>query len=72
MSGLPFPQVEITMTAAASNEKDISARAYQLWQAAGEPEGEANRFWYQAEKELLAKRAQQGEVPPGLTDNLPV
>jgi hypothetical protein len=29
-------------------------------------------FWYEAEKELLAERAKQGEVPPGMTDNLPV
>jgi hypothetical protein len=29
-------------------------------------------FWYEAERMLLAERAAQGEVPPGLNDNLPV
>ena len=53
-------------------DEDIRARAYQLWQAAGAPDGESDRFWYQAEKEVLAERADQGEVPPGLTNNLPV
>jgi hypothetical protein len=29
-------------------------------------------FWYEAEKEPLAERQKQGEVPPGITDNLPI
>ena len=29
-------------------------------------------FWYEAEKQLLAERSTQGEVPPSLIDNLPV
>jgi DUF2934 family protein len=53
-------------------EQDIRHRAYRLWQAAGEPEGRADRFWYQAEKEILAEREKQGELPPGMTDNLPI
>jgi hypothetical protein len=53
-------------------EQEIRNRAYRLWQAAGEPEGQMNRFWYQAERELLAEKQKQGDVPPGLTDNLPV
>lgn len=57
----------------ASRIQEMRARAYQLWQAAGEPDGEAERFWHEAEKkELPAERAKQGDVPPGLTDNLPV
>jgi Protein of unknown function (DUF2934) len=60
------------MTDIASHIQEIRAHAYQLWQAAGEPDGEAERFWHEAEKELLAERAKQGDVPPGLTDNLPV
>jgi DUF2934 family protein len=60
------------MTGSALKFEDIRARAYQLWQAAGQPEGEMDRFWYEAEKQLLAERTDQGDVPPGMTDNLPV
>jgi hypothetical protein len=31
-----------------------------------------DKLWYEAEKELVAERSEQGEVPPGMTDNLPV
>ena len=30
----------------------IRLRAYQLWQLAGRPEGGADEFWYEAEREL--------------------
>lgn len=53
-------------------ETEIRTRAYHLWKEAGEPDGRTDAFWYQAEKEILAERADQGEVPPGMTDNLPV
>ncbi|TAI63656.1 DUF2934 domain-containing protein [Bradyrhizobium sp. Leo170] len=53
-------------------EQEIRNRAYRLWQAAGEPECQADRCWYQAEKELLAERQKQGDLPPGMTDNLPI
>jgi DUF2934 family protein len=53
-------------------DQDIRRRAYQLWQAAGEPEGQADQFWYQAEREILAERQKRGELPPGMTDNLPI
>ena len=53
-------------------EEEIRIRAYLLWRAAGEPYGRMDRFWYQAETELLQERAGSGEVPPGMTDNLPV
>ena len=35
-----------------SRDSSISARAYQLWDAAGRPEGDADRFWFEAEHEL--------------------
>ncbi|MFL5239356.1 MAG: DUF2934 domain-containing protein [Rhizomicrobium sp.] len=54
------------------SEEDIRRRAYELWRAAGEPSGRMDTFWYEAEKQLLAERSAQGEVPPGMTDNLPV
>lgn len=54
------------------SENDIRNRAYLLWKEAGEPAGRMDTYWYQAEKQLLAERNGQGEVPPGMTDNLPV
>ena len=53
------------------SEAEIRSRAFQLWKAAGERQGDMDAFWYQAESELLAELADEGEVPPGLTDNLP-
>jgi hypothetical protein len=54
------------------SEEKIRTRAYFLWKQAGEPEGEMATFWYKAESELLGERALQGELPPGMTDNIPV
>ena len=54
------------------SEEDIRNRAYHLWKQAGEPAGAMDSFWYKAEAELLAERAEQGGVHPGMTDNLPV
>jgi len=53
-------------------QEEIRSRAYQLWQAAGEPAGQSDKFWYQAENDLIAEGSKQGEVPPDMTDNLPV
>jgi hypothetical protein len=33
-------------------EEQIRQRAHLLWQAAGQPEGQQDRFWYEAEREL--------------------
>lgn len=33
----------------------VRTRAYQLWEAAGRPEDEGMRFWYEAEKELSGR-----------------
>jgi hypothetical protein len=57
---------------AGLSEQEIRNRAYELWRAAGEPIGTMDTFWYDAEKELLTERSEQGDVPPGMTDNLPV
>lgn len=54
------------------SEEDIRSRAYHLWKQAAEPAGEMDAFWYKAEAELLAERAEQGEVSQGMTDNPPV
>jgi hypothetical protein len=57
---------------AGLTEEDVRKRAYEIWKDAGEPSGKMDIFWYEAEKQLLAERSKQGEVPPGMTDNLPV
>jgi hypothetical protein len=53
-------------------EEEIRIRAYLLWKAAGEPHCKMDRFWYQAENELLKERTDAGDLPPGVTDNLPI
>jgi hypothetical protein len=35
-----------------ADEERIRARAYELWQAAGSPDGDGTRFWYTAEHEI--------------------
>jgi Protein of unknown function (DUF2934) len=37
-------------------EEQIRTLAFELWRNAGEREGEVEKFWYQAEKELLRRR----------------
>ena len=34
------------------SEDDTRVRAYQLWEAAGRPEGDGVEFWLRAEREL--------------------
>jgi hypothetical protein len=33
-------------------EKEIKARAYEIWERDGRPEGREDEFWQQAEQEL--------------------
>jgi hypothetical protein len=42
----------------------ISARAYQLWEAAGRPEHRNQEFWLLAEHELKAKPKVSGPIAP--------
>ena len=44
-------------------EEDIRTRAYILWDEAGQPAGQMDTFWYKAEKELIAERKEQGDMP---------
>ena len=53
-------------------EEEIRTKAYRLWKDAGEPACKMDKFWYEAESELLKERTELGDPPPGLTDNLPV
>jgi hypothetical protein len=36
------------------SEEQIRARAYELWEEAGKPEGRDDEFWQQAEQALRA------------------
>ncbi len=49
-------------------EEEIRTRAYELWKAAGEPQGKMDVLWYQAERELLARNAGNGEMSSGMTE----
>jgi hypothetical protein len=55
---------ELPMT--GPTEQEIRTRAYELWKDAGEPQGGMDQLWYQAEKELLARKGADGEPPPKL------
>jgi hypothetical protein len=36
------------------SKQEIDARAYQLWEKAGRPEGREDEFWHLAQQELRA------------------
>lgn len=46
-------------------EEGIRLRAYEKWEAAGKPQGDGIRFWFEAEEELkaLLSPALQGMSP---------
>jgi len=52
----------------ALTEDDIRTQAHILWEKAGQPAGQMDTFWYEAEKELIAERKEQGDVPSYLPD----
>lgn len=33
----------------------IAARAHAMWEAAGQPHGEADHYWFEAEREIAAE-----------------
>ena len=35
-------------------ESEVRQRAYELWEKAGQPEGDGQQFWLEAEKELTS------------------
>jgi hypothetical protein len=45
-------------------EEEIRIRAYELWESAGQPDGESSMdvFWYQAEKQLLDENASENQT----------
>ncbi|MGM4961521.1 DUF2934 domain-containing protein (plasmid) [Bradyrhizobium barranii] len=54
---------------AGLSEEDIRKRAYLLWERAGPPAGRMDTYSYEAEKELLAEREKQADLP-SYTPNL--
>ena len=46
----------------ASLEYQIRERAYHLWLAGGCPEGQADRHWFDAEREVLAMHQALGAI----------
>jgi Protein of unknown function (DUF2934) len=47
-----------------SEVPNIALRAYQLWNAAGRPDGRSDEFWFQAEEEFfkILEAAQQQDA----------
>ena len=49
------------------SEAAIRARAYQLWELAGKPDGKEHQFWIEAERELREKQIRHElKVPANL------
>jgi hypothetical protein len=44
-------------------EARIRERAYEIWNAAGRPDGQAERHWLTAEREVLAMAMAEPPVP---------
>jgi len=40
------------------SQEQIAARAYQLWEAQGKPEGSNQKSWFAAERQLRAETPQ--------------
>ncbi len=52
----------------SETHKRIETRAYQLWEAAGRPEGESEKYWLEAEAEVEGEMHSGGGIP--VTDEL--
>ncbi|WP_089163211.1 DUF2934 domain-containing protein [Caballeronia sordidicola] len=55
------------------DDDQLRARAYELWEKAGSPEGRADEFWEQAYRSLVSptvanKAVDADEVPSGAFD----
>jgi hypothetical protein len=52
-----------------ATEKEITARAYELWEKAGKPEGRDEEFYHQAERELQGSE-DRGDPAKGSPDDI--
>jgi Protein of unknown function (DUF2934) len=50
-----------------TNREKIRERAYQLWEQTGKPEGQEERFWHEAERQLKEEQIKHETKTP---DNL--
>jgi Protein of unknown function (DUF2934) len=50
----PAPSAAAASEVPPATDDKIRERAYQLWEAAGRPEGDGVRFWIEAEREASA------------------
>jgi Protein of unknown function (DUF2934) len=48
-------------------ENEIRERAYHLWSADGQPQGNADAYWIKAERELASNAAARPLVKPNKT-----
>ncbi|WP_456702177.1 DUF2934 domain-containing protein [Bradyrhizobium sp. USDA 4449] len=55
--------MELFETMTIPTDEEIRVKAYQ-WKQAGEPEGQAESFWHQAEEELGRESTELGEPLP--------
>ena len=46
-------------------EQQIRRRAYELWVAAGKPEGSSLRFWKEAEAQVIAEATPDADPESG-------
>lgn len=54
-------------------ENKIRERAYELWMRHGSQPGQADEYWYQAEREILGEGSEgSGVQPPSLIDPAPL
>jgi hypothetical protein len=54
-------------------EEKIRERAYELWMRHGSQPGQADEYWYQAEREILGESSEAtGTEPAPLTDPAPL
>ena len=55
------------MSSDMSREERVRERAYQLWEAAGRPDGQADQYWHEAVAELAAQEDEPGtELPANI------
>lgn len=52
----PSNVAPLSSAAGAATREKIAARAYEIWEKAGRPDGQHEAHWYQAERELKARR----------------
>lgn len=47
----------------------IRQRAHQLWEREGRPDGQADRYWLEAERQVMSEDAKP-DINPGLPEGL--